>query len=1001
MSRLELTQILVEELGYAESPGFLQRIPWQNRRPIPDVDSAYFVQKIPVAYFSRLGDADPERLWNLHRRVWNQSKVPLLYVVLPQEIRVYNGYAEPAKTATEFVSGDRLLQHLQQLTDLESARQAIHRQLGNYDRLHIDTGAFWTTADGQRISRESRADQRLLKGMDQVRRHLLEQNLPNDLGYALLGRSIFIRYLEDRDILTSKWISRLTAGDADNYRAALHDLTTTYQLFENLNRRFNGDLFPVDDRERKHVRQKHLNLLGSFLDGKDLDSGQMSFWPYDFMYIPIELISGIYDTFLYSESEKKRREEGAYYTPLSLVDYIIEETLSTEIAHPDMKILDPACGSGIFLVRAYQRLVAAWQKQFNRFPSTSQFGKILQHGIYGVDKAPEAVRIAAFSLYLAMLDYLKKEDIINDDFRFPRLEGRNLFAADFFSTELPKLLSGQKFNRVIGNPPWGRSTLKGEASQWAKQEGHTIGGRQIGQAFLLRAPEFCTENGEVALLAPAKSTILVTSDPHEEFRQQFFNKFDVRAVINFSALCYELFSESLSPAVAIFYHPRSSSQGNKIVYGVPKPSVLSQQLGAIVLDATEIKFLDRDELLAHPVLWKVASWGTPRDAALIERLSSLPTLREQTELLGLKIQEGLIAEYAGSDKNKAPWLKGMPFVLTQNFQPYVVDLEACEPIEKLIFHRPRTPEIYLGPLALIRRSKCVAAFSDRDITYNNKITGIVGQPAHEPILKWLVGYINSPLAQYYHFLTSTSWAVERGTIIHEEYLRMPFLVPPDDDPRLKNVLYQFDQIADLLKERDELIRIEHQAVIQQHEATIAELVYDIYGLRREERELIQDTINYGIDFFYWAKKPRRKPSGSESVRHPDAKLLEEYAEAFIETVKTLLQYQGKKLIANVYQDGAPLSVVGFKLVNCTDAHEVQIVKDVDKLQETLKRLDRLLLDRQTPRLYMRRHVRIYDGSWLYLVRPSERRFWTRSQARADADGALMEWLSHSIPNTQE
>jgi hypothetical protein len=941
-----------------------------------------------------LGDADPERLWNLHRRVWNQSKVPLLYVVLPQEIRVYNGYAEPTETAKEFRGRDRLLQHLQQLTDAESARQAIRLQLGNYDRLHIDTGAFWTTPDGQRISRESRADQRLLRGMDQVRRHLLEQKLPNDLAYALLGRSIFIRYLEDRGILTSNWISRLTGGSVNGYRAALHDLNSTYKLFEGLNRRFKGDLFPVDKKERKAVRQKHLNLLGAFLDGEDLDSGQLSFWPFDFMYIPIELISGIYDTFLYSESEKKRREEGAYYTPLSLVDYLIEETLSPETAHPDMKILDPACGSGIFLVRAYQRLVSAWQKRFNRFPTTSEFGNILQHSIYGVDKAPEAVRIAAFSLYLAMLDYLKNEEILKEDFSFPRLEGRNLFTANFFSPELPKLFSDQKFDRVIGNPPWGRSTLKGEASKWVKKEGHTIGGKQIGQAFLLRAPEFSAENGEVALLAPAKSTILSTSKNHEKFRQKFFNKFDVRAVINFSALCYELFPESLSPAVAIFYRPQSSSQTNKIVYGVPKPSVLSQQLGAIVLDATEIKFLDREELLAHPVLWKVASWGTPRDAALIERLQSFPTLKQQVEKLGWgEIREGFIAEYEGSDKNPASWLQGMPFVSTKHFNPYIVITN--DTVKDSVFHRPRTIDVFSGPLVLIHHSQCKAAFSNSDVAYLNSISGVTGKSEHINLLKWLVVYINSPLSRYYHFLTSSRWAVERGNPVQKEYEHMPFLVPQDDDPRLQKTLYYYDQIANLLKERDELIRMENQVVIQQHEAAIANLVYDIYGIKKEEKELIQDMINYGIDFFYWAKKISRKPGTSESVRHPDATLLEEYAEAFIETVKALLHYQGKKLIANVYQDGAPLSVVGFKLVNCMDAHEVQIVKDVDKLQETLKRLDRLLLDRQTSRLYMRRHVRIYDDSWLYLVRPSERRFWTRSQARAEADSALMEWLSHT------
>ncbi len=991
MTNCDLEQLLLQELGYAKSPGFMRSMTWPNNRPIPGVDSAYSIHNIPIAYFSRLSDADPENLRQLHQRVWNQSKVPLLYVILPQEIHIYNGYAKPAEPSEELSGGNRLLKHLRQLADVETARQRIRLELVEYgyDRLHLDTGAFWATPDGRRIRRESRADQRLLRSMDQVRRHLLQKKLSTDLAYALLGRSILIRYLEDRELLTLEWIPRLTNGQVDSYRDALDDLDITYRLFEHLSQRFNGDLFPVDEEERQAVRQEHLNLLGGFLDGDDLDTGQQSFWPYDFRYIPIELISGIYDTFLNSD---ERRKAGTYYTPLPLVDFMLDETLPPEVVRPDMTILDPACGSGIFLVRTYQRLVAAWQRKHDEPPTTQQLSEILQHNIFGVDIDPSAIRISAFSLYLAMLDYLDSQAIQDKAFCFPSLRGTNLFVANFVTPEMKGKFASHEFDRVIGNPPWGKGTLTEQMIQWLKERGSAAGGKQIAQAFLVYAPEFCADHGEVALLAPAKSSVLVTSGPHETFRQQFFEQYDVRTVVNFSTLRYELFKDTKHPAVALFYRPAPPQHSQRIAYGVPKPSPLSQQLGAIVLDASEIKYLDREEVLTHPELWKVALWGTPRDAALIERLGSLPTLQKQAERLEWEISPGI--EINGGDENRAPWLQGMPLLLTEQFRPYVLDMEICKPIQKVVFHRPRDPGIYRGPLALIRRSKCKAAFSADDIVYRDKVSGIVGHLGQEALLKWLVAYVNSPLAQYYHFLTSTSWAVERDTIIQKEYKRMPFLVPDEDDPRLKKVLYHFDQIVALLQQRDVLFSEKHKISIQQHEAAIAELVFDLYDLTPAEHQLIQDMIDYGIDFFYWAKDKRRKPGNTRAVQRPDTEMLKGYAETFVETVTALLRYQNQTLNAVVYQDGAPLSAVGFEIVSLADALEVQIHEDTGELPETLRRLDHLLLEQRTPALYMRRHVRVYDAPWLYLVRPSERRFWTRSQARADADGAVAEWLSH-------
>jgi len=300
---------------------------------------------------------------------------------------------------------------------------------------------------------------------------------------------------------------------------------------------------------------------------------------------------------------------------------------------------------------------------------------------------------------------------------------------------------------------------------------------------------------------------------------------------------------------------------------------------------------------------------------------------------------------------------------------------------------------------MIRQSptnaRCAAAFNDSDVVvYRHKISGVVGQTGQETLLKWLAAYINSPLAQYYHFMTSTSWGVERGTIIQKEYLGMPFLIPDQGDSRLSKILAYFDEIVTILQQHGILDKAKRQWDIQRREESIAELVFDLYDLTPTERQLVQDTVDYGIEFFYWSKRKRRKPGETKAIQHPDTEMLKAYADTFVKTVKALLRYQGQTLNALVYQDGTPLSVVAFELVNPDDAHETQILESEGALRGVLHRLDRLLLEKRTEALYMRRHVRVYDGDWLYLVRPSERRFWTYSQALADADSVIAEWLSH-------
>lgn len=1001
MNTIDLEKTLLEELDFVDAPDFRRELSWPNDRSIPHISSAYFMQGNPVVYFSQFEEIDIAALAELYRSVWSQGKAPLLYVISRQDILVFNSYDDPPPrdNPDEILSNDeahrhRLLHHLQSLYNVETARQKIADELSkDYRRILLDTGAFWQTEDGQHIQREKRADQRLLASMDLLRRRLLSLHLSSEIAYALLGRSIFIRYLEDRGILNEALFAEITKGYANDYLTALNNKEVTYDLlFDYLHQRFNGDIFPVSEQERREIGKEHLEWIQRFLQREDLETGQLSFWPYDFSCVPIELISGIYDTFL---SDETRKEYGTYNTPLALVDFIVEETLPLAKITPDMTILDPACGSGVFLVKAYQRLIEAWkQRNPGHHPSASQLTDLMKRNLFGIDVKLNAVRIAAFSLCLSMLDYLKNEDIVQENFRFPRMETSNLIRANFFSKKVDRVFSEKKFDRVVGNPPWGKGTLRGLASKWVIDRNLPTG-KQAAQAFLYRAPYFCAQHGEVAMLAPTKSTIIVSSDTHQKFRQTFFDMYHVRAVVNFSALRHELFFDSLSPSVALFYQSEQPSEQNKLIYATPKPSSLSQSLGAIVIDTADIKFLEREELRSNPVLWKVALWGNPRDAGLVERLQSLPRLEhlEKTEQLREKIVEGFIV---GNKKTEALWLQGMPYVDTDEFQPYLVKIHGT--VQESKFERPRTPMIYTGPLALIHQSSCQAAFFAGDqVAYNQKITGIAGQPGEEQLLKWIVVYINSTLARYYHFLTSTSWAVERGHILHSGYKGMPLIVPDKDDPRLKEALTLFEEIVLLYQKRDTLLGGRYDEDIEKAKARIDELVFDIYDIVPMEQQLVKDMVDYEIEFFEWSTRKKRHIHEKEArpVRPPEASMLKAYAQEFIEVATSLLRYQNQTLNASVYQDGEPLSVVEFELVPAAEARAVHSISGSKELHGLLYKLDRRLCERQASTLYTRRHVRIYEGPRFYVVRPSERRLWTRSQAYADAGSFVAEILSRS------
>ena len=227
--------------------------------------------------------------------------------------------------------------------------------------------------------------------------------------------------------------------------------------------------------------------------------------------------------------------------------------------------------------------------------------------IHGVDLSEDAIQVAAFSCYLALLDLLEPKSIW-DTVRFPTLKGTNLFVNDFFDLDAP--FNERRYDIIVGNPPW-KSSLTELADEYVQQNNHTIGDKQIAQAFLWRAPTLLSDEGRVCLLAPSKGVLFNQSGPNREFRRRFFLANQVTQVVDFSAFRHSLFRQAVAPMVAVFYRIPSGadSQRNEFMYLNPHPSPMSEALAGIVVFGDEVRRFSRRQVAGHPYIWKVGVVG--------------------------------------------------------------------------------------------------------------------------------------------------------------------------------------------------------------------------------------------------------------------------------------------------------------------------------------------------------------------------------------------------------
>ena len=483
------------------------------------VTDVFEINGAPCIYMKSLS-AEPsaEEIRGWHRTAWNHGLGRMLWIVTPTEVRVLNAFAPPPKQKHERKHPAELLRCA--VDDLEQLRRY------ELDRISLESGQFWTTEVGRRITRDSRIDAELVKDLKVASQILIERNCEPIQAYRLMLRTLFTAYLEARKVLPADLFDDL---QATTFGEVLSRVGETKTFFERMRETFNGDLFPPpptqnEDEAQYSYQKKHLDVARAVVTRQNLKSGQQTFdfWQYDFEVIPIELISSIYEDFIYKDDQSAAKARGTHYTPVNLVDLVFSQVFDDHLFSKklpnDAKILDLACGSGVFLVDAFRRLVARRVSAGEKL-SRPLVRNVLSSQIFGVDVSETAVEIAAFSLCLTAFELdPSPESAQHLKFRHS-LKGRNLFVADAFATTGfvdKKPFKEGLFSIVVGNPPWNKPKGKRSTSE-ASSRSHIeyCENREppielpyrspIDQAFIWRGRDFLHESGRIGLILDAKN----------------------------------------------------------------------------------------------------------------------------------------------------------------------------------------------------------------------------------------------------------------------------------------------------------------------------------------------------------------------------------------------------------------------------------------------------------------------------------------------------------------
>lgn len=983
---------------------------------------------------------EPAEVARVHCQFWNQCVATVLLLRDSETIRVFSSMTPPMNPslADENSVTDRLVETINVASQTLWAER-FYLQLG--------TGQYYSA--GERVTKfdpRHSLDAYLLDNLGALRDELTDDSsghipLQAPVVHAFLGRLLFVCYLSDRGIIKFsdyfpglEWrsLQEVFAGAPEPGEA----LYCT--LFPKLKEQFNSSMFDEDlTVERTLIQPSHLAAVRQFLDGAELRTGQRSlgFWAYDFRLVPVETVSAIYENFLEKEKDKsEKRKAGEYYTPRFLAELTIDLAVEGKSGLHGSRCLDPACGSGIFLVLIFGRLAAEWRFAQRRPPSTKAIAVAMRNilgTLRGVDSNLTACRIACFSLYIAYLDQFEppglREYMKATRERLPRLlrfrdQSRIapdigvVFEGDVF--DVAKSWAG-KFDVVIGNPPWsGRGT------------------KQVAHEFMNLSAVLLSPAGRSCLLLPSK----VFFNQTDLFQSEWLRRVTLEKVVQLADYRFILFKNALCPCAIVRFTNRAPElESHEVEYITPKVSRIDLRDGVIAVSPGDRKRIPLRQLLNAAgeqeigVVWKSHFWGTRRDLKLLDFLLTFPALgdyvdelsktrgkREKRWAVGVGCKGRRINASSRLDRELKPfgddWSPNDPLVTTEIMGSLpIVPKSLCTTLGEHFAARKYLPGVlyskpdnalFTHPLVLWNRGFTVAAFFDYDVRFLHALHVVSGPAEDSDYLLFLTAFLGSKLARYFVFHTGASIGIERDQVHLEEALRLPFYLPDSDvahsesgriitdaATKLRQLQKEIEADRKAFDDRSAIQRLgplfdddyvtEDKWLDQQREKAqrireeLNDLVFEYFALNDHERALVSDTC----DIFDRSATPGTLRSDIPTLRPIEALGLEPYSR----TITEILNGWASGSV-HISASGGVDQEVGLALVqlNQTAASNTFEVRSIaTELGSALERLQCASPENVGALAYLR-GMWIFDGPVIYLVKPALAGQWTRTAAINDA-----------------
>lgn len=977
---------------------------------------------------SKVGSRTNEKFAELHRRLWSWGAVPLVYRRLPGRVDVFRCAHKPdfdtKKEHPKYAPHDAI-----QLIGKAADITAQLEEKPWWDMRRLANGSLWDDRTiAQQFLSDASAHKTILGHVEALDKKLAkESRLAANLRRRLLIISLLVAYLEDREVfkLEAGFFARFKPG-AEKFFHVLSDAESLIKLLHYLEtERFNGNVFSLDEDEEQQLRQTpYLKTFAEVIEGVTEPGGQQTLWRlYSFHDLPVELISHIYQLFVEDKTT-------CVYTPPFLARLMLEEALSLDrmdrLEERNEIVFDPSCGSGVFLVEAFKRLVLHWRKNNGwESPSVEVLRKLMQR-VGGTDVDGYAVELAAFSLCLAMCEELPKEAIFKTKKLFPTLKGKTLVETCFFQQARENKLP-RNIGVAVGNPPFGSASKVGTTEQAYKEylAAHgkqSLPDRQSAYLFMHHCMEALVPDGLICLIQ--KDNFLYNRRSIG-FRRAIFERWDVRQILDFTPIRGMFLKDP--KVVVVMAEARPPQPKRSILHAIFRRTVHTQAELSFELDYYDMHWLPRHVVMTQDFVWRCNLFGGGRAVCLVERLKKLPTFKDYVKAQGWDYGEGFMV---GTPDGYELQLARVPSLeaLTRTGQALVLvakigenlHIRIFDPSGKQVIDKPQQRLVAGAELDSLKKVFSDGAPLDTSKLTQDELQTVIDCAAlvsgSQPIeAKKVIEYLyGRPVVPAKAIRSDGSVDPSLVTKQTEKYFQRP---RPESRYQPPVILIRQTDLLQMARWHDGCITYDSEVLgiacagkdAHEHARFFERLTQTrpVYSgwlaltsgkaglqkatalnksdidefpfptdeadldLTKNDQIILDDAFDYYRDF-------QRLGDDAEMMREAKAKDHQEFARVFTRQINAV----HKKL--------RPLPIKSWAGVSCQPFVFGKEEPDWTDAESLNDKLAKLLRAKKSPSLTTVRILRIFDGPFLFLIKPDRLRYWLKSIALRDADEALAD-----------